>query len=82
MERPEDPVREGYTFVGWYPAGDFGNPYNFDKPVEFSFTLYAVWKAQLPSPPTGDGNGWMMIMMISSALCAWYLSDKVRKAKI
>ena len=53
-----------------------------EEPVEFSFTLYAVWKAQQPSPPTGDGNVWMMIMMISSALCAWYLSDKVKKAKI
>ncbi len=39
----KDPEREGYDFVGWYKAGDPGDPYDFEKPVEASFTLYAVW---------------------------------------
>ena len=38
------PVRNGYTFLGWYTAADGGDRVNFDEPVSGSKTLfYAHW---------------------------------------
>ncbi len=41
VERPEDPVREGYTFVEWCLAGA---TYDFSLPVTSDMTLIASWK--------------------------------------
>ena len=38
---PEDPVREGYNFLGWY-LGD--NLYDFSTPVNNSINLVAQWE--------------------------------------
>ena len=38
--KPKDPVRSGYTFVGWY-LGE--NVYNFDAPVTKDLTVKARW---------------------------------------
>ena len=37
------PVRNGYTFLGWYTAADGGNRANFEKEVYGPTTLYAHW---------------------------------------
>ena len=38
------PVRNGYTFLGWYTKADGGDRVNFDEPVSGSKTLfYAHW---------------------------------------
>lgn len=38
------PIRNGYTFLGWYTAADGGDQVNFDEPVSGSKTLfYAHW---------------------------------------
>lgn len=42
--RPEDPVREGYTFAGWYSNKKLSSKYNFNKSVKKNMTLYAKWK--------------------------------------
>ncbi|WP_420838339.1 InlB B-repeat-containing protein [Allobaculum mucilyticum] len=44
MAQPEDPVREGYTFEGWFTEESCTNEFSFDqaKPEE-SLTLYAKW---------------------------------------
>ena len=39
--RPEDPVREGYTFVEWQLDG---YTYDFNNPVYSNIVLVAVWK--------------------------------------
>lgn len=41
----ESPVRDGYTFGGWYtvPECTEGYEYNFDTPVTEDVTLYAKW---------------------------------------
>ena len=41
---PSDPVKEGYTFKGWYTDSDFIAKYQEDI-VSSSFTLYALWSA-------------------------------------
>ena len=40
---PEEPVRDGYRFDGWYIKSDFKNLYDFSAPVKKHTTLYAKW---------------------------------------
>lgn len=46
LEKPADPVMEGYIFDGWTVRGT-GEEYDFTKPVTESFTLVAKWKSVL-----------------------------------
>lgn len=41
VAQPDDPVRDGYTFLGWY---FYGSPWNFDAQVQMDMTLVASWK--------------------------------------
>ena len=43
ITKPDDPVKEGYVFKGWYLAD--GTEYNFDTIVSGGFTLFAHWDA-------------------------------------
>lgn len=44
LSKPEtDPVREGYTFGGWFTEDAFVNAYDFNKPVDGPVTLFAKW---------------------------------------
>ena len=42
---PEDPVRDHYTFAGWYSDEALQNEYVFSTMPDIDFTLYAKWKA-------------------------------------
>lgn len=42
---PTDPVREGYTFLGWYTQAEGGTKYIFTEAVSSNITLYAHWNA-------------------------------------
>ena len=53
VERPEDPVLEGFVFGGWFTDKDFTEEYDFDKSVEASFTLYAKW-TEVEKPDDGE----------------------------
>ena len=46
VPEPEEPIREGYTFSGWYADSKFKKPWNFmtDK-AEKQMTIYAKWTA-------------------------------------
>lgn len=39
------PLREGYSFQGWYTAAQGGSKYDFSRPVTGDLDLYAHWKA-------------------------------------
>lgn len=42
---PTDPVREGYTFLGWYTQAEGGTKYTFTEAVSSNIILYAHWNA-------------------------------------
>ena len=43
VTEPSAPVKEGYTFAGWYKESSLLNRYSFDQPVSQHMTLYAKW---------------------------------------
>ncbi|TLG75486.1 InlB B-repeat-containing protein [Culicoidibacter larvae] len=45
LTKPSNPIRDGYTFVGWYTDDLFNIAYNFNSSVDTDFTLYAKWEA-------------------------------------
>ena len=72
---PENPVREGFTFIGW--KTDDGNTFNADTIVNNDITVYAQWepsksnasnKQQLNVPQTDDNSSpiiYISIMLLS-----------------
>lgn len=42
-EEPEAPVRDGYTFLGWYTDKDCTNIFDFNNTITKNITLYAKW---------------------------------------
>ena len=38
-----EPVRDGYSFDGWYTDDQYGSLFDFDDPVTGDITLYAKW---------------------------------------
>lgn len=54
LTQPEQPVREGYTFTGWYQDAACTVAWNFaDMTVTSDLTLYAGWK----KISSGGGSG-------------------------
>ena len=42
--RPDNPLREHYTFGGWYTTTDYDTLFNFEEtPVNRDLTIYAKW---------------------------------------
>lgn len=41
---PADPVREGYTFTGWYTDEAHTTEFDFDTEIVANITLYAKWE--------------------------------------
>ncbi len=44
LEKPENPVKEGYEFAGWYADEELTIEYDFDDKLSKSITLYAKWE--------------------------------------
>ena len=50
VARPDNPVRDGYSLVGWYTDIDLQNPWDFDTDtVQGNMTLYAKWQQGAPA---------------------------------
>ena len=43
--KPADPVRDGYTFDGWYADADFKTVFDFSAAITADTTVYAKWTA-------------------------------------
>ena len=44
IERPNDPVRNGYRFLYWYDAGGNGEEFDFSTHINMDVTLKAKWQ--------------------------------------
>lgn len=47
-EKPADPKKDGYNFIGWYADGDFSEPFDFSRPITENITLYARFEKAVP----------------------------------
>ena len=66
--KPADPIREGYSFDGWYKDIDLTEAWNFENDtVSGNMTLFADWKkvstTDTVNPPAGDHNNWMLAVI-------------------
>ena len=71
--RPEDPVKEGYSFGGWYSDSDLTSEFDWTSTVAGNISLYAKWTA-VEGGSEGDGNddedktvdsiNWLAIILI------------------
>ncbi len=48
IDRPADPVKDGYIFEGWYMDEKYTYKYDFSNGITESITLYAKW-TEIPS---------------------------------
>ena len=53
VKMPEEPVREGYIFKGWYFDDE---EYNFDTPVIKNLNLKARWEKVTSSNSNSNNN--------------------------
>lgn len=44
VSKPDDPTKEGYTFIGWYSDEQFLNKFTFPTIPSSNITLYAKWR--------------------------------------
>ena len=55
--KPENPTKEGYTFVAWFTDEEMTIPYVFATPVSADVTLYARWLENvIPTPEPNDNT--------------------------
>ena len=50
LEKPADPVRTGYDFMGWSTDPDGNNMFDFNQPMTHDVDLYAIWNAHTNTP--------------------------------
>lgn len=61
---PDDPVKEGYTFGGWYLDVDLVNQFTLSEMPDYSITLYAAWEANTVTI-TFDSQGGSIISPVT-----------------
>lgn len=58
LTRPQDPVREGKEFAGWYKDLHLTQPWSFETDtVQGNMTLYAKWENKAPVTPVDPTPG-------------------------
>lgn len=56
VAKPQDPVREGYTFNGWFVDHKGTQAYDFNTLVTGDLTLFAKWTKVDTDPTPGTGS--------------------------
>ena len=50
VTKPNAPIREGYTFAGWFTDAECKTAFDFDTRITDDLTLYAKWEQQATVP--------------------------------
>ena len=80
---PDDPVRSGYIFDGWYTeAGEEGSLWDFSDAVCRDMTLYAHWKEKPAAPQHKDHDSitwekWESADSLPAKSGSYYLTSDV-----
>lgn len=87
--KPQDPVKEGYIFTGWYIDSSCKTPFDFSKELKADTTVYAGWQEETPDipdtePDTPDNGNkisplvWAIAVpvVIAAGAGAWFLISK------
>lgn len=74
-QEPETPVKDGYTFDGWYTDKELSTAYDFDTKVTKSFTLYAKWTEIEKEPENTDTHNCPSKAFADLDVTAWYHLD-------
>lgn len=65
LTEPTAPIKEGYTFEGWYKDSSFSDAWDFDKDiVNENLTLYAKWG----TPTQSNSNNLATILSVSISI--------------
>lgn len=83
IEKPEDPVREGYTFTGWYKDIYLNELWDFEEDtVSDNMVLYAGWQeGTVNNLTTNFTFPWWIIIVILYLIVVIYLIFKIIKRK-
>ena len=54
--KPQDPVRDGFIFTGWYTDSACQTPFSFSNELTEDITVYAGWQEETPEIPDDDQN--------------------------
>ena len=56
ITKPADPVKDGYTFAGWYKDSACTQPWDFETGIPGDMTLYAKWTTVIEATPTATAT--------------------------
>lgn len=81
MDPPDDPVREGYSFEGWYSDIDLTDQWDFEKDkVLGNMTLYAGWSDIVPEVNVHYSNlCWFIILILIIIVICWWNHGRKQK---
>lgn len=57
IKMPEDPVKKGYDFKGWYMEQSYKTEFTGEKAINDTFIVYAKWVEEDTSKKDTDGDG-------------------------
>lgn len=83
MDPPDDPVREGYSFEGWYSDIDLTNKWDFEMDkVQGNMILYAGWLDSVSEENITCSNlRWLIIPLIILIIIGIYWWNRRRKQR-
>lgn len=79
LQKPEDPVREGYYLEAWCTDMDLNEPWDFAKDtVRGNMTLYAKWaEGEKPAEIGSYGMiGLIAVLIVAAAVAVWMWMKK------
>ena len=59
VAKPNDPVKEGFEFAGWYKDSEHTEEFDFDTPITGNITLYAKWDPLIKVTFVANGDGFL-----------------------